>query len=284
MIRRLWGCLLLPLCFLGTACSAQTTLPESVQWETAWRTVYSQTPITVECWVKLLSKTGFNVFVANEPKESGTHWEVYSYVQSGVLSVFLPGYAPSGILSKHDITDGRWHYVAMRFDGRTAELYLDGRQVVRQAVTRRPRMPTRTGPLSFGAALWDGGEIGCDGFVDDVRISDALRPIAGVPQTALTADEHTVGLWSPVSLDGPWQLVEGGAAETRLRGDWSRPIAAVVPGSVHTALVRAGVIPHPFVGRNQELARPWSFKTYWYKTTFPRPPQGQDRTLVFHER
>jgi hypothetical protein len=233
----------------------------------------------------------------------------------------------------------------MRFDGKTAELYLDGRQVARQAVTRRPRMPTRAGPLSFGAALWDGGEIGCDGLVDDVRISDTLRPITGVPQTALTADEHTVGLWSfdkyakgkgildasrranhlaidtrslddidcesykagpspldskaeevpleegametpaaapPVSLDGPWQLVEGGAAETRLRGDWNRPMAAVVPGSVHTALVQAGVIPHPFVGRNQELARPWSFKTYWYKKTFPRPPQGQDRTLVFH--
>jgi beta-mannosidase len=85
-----------------------------------------------------------------------------------------------------------------------------------------------------------------------------------------------------VSLDGEWQLAEGGADSQRLTHDWDKPIPATVPGSIHTALARAGVIPHPYLARNQEIARRWSFKTYWYKRVFPRPPVGSDRTLVFH--
>jgi len=78
------------------------------------------------------------------------------------------------------------------------------------------------------------------------------------------------------SFDGQWQLVEGATP------NWDKPIAAMVPGSVHTALYDAGVIPFPYTGRNQEVAATWSKKTYWYQKTFPRPPAGQDRTLVFH--
>jgi beta-mannosidase len=83
-------------------------------------------------------------------------------------------------------------------------------------------------------------------------------------------------------LDGEWQLLEGGAADRRLSGDWSKAVAAPVPGSVHTALYRAGMIPFPYLGRNQDIAKDWSNKTYWYRKTFPRPPKGQDQTLVFH--
>jgi hypothetical protein len=61
MIRRLWGCLLLPLCFLGTTCSAQTTLAGSVQWETAWRTGYPRAGLkngdTLVEWFKARAKS-----------------------------------------------------------------------------------------------------------------------------------------------------------------------------------------------------------------------------------
>lgn len=77
------------------------------------------------------------------------------------------------------------------------------------------------------------------------------------------------------SLDGNWQLIEGATA------DGKNPIAAVVPGSVHTALDGAGVIPSPYYGRNEEIAAVWSERTFWYQKSFPRPPPGQDHTLVF---
>jgi len=80
---------------------------------------------------------------------------------------------------------------------------------------------------------------------------------------------------STFSLDGKWQLVEGATPEAK------NPITAAVPGSVHTALHEAGVIPSPYYGRNEEIAAVWSERTYWYQKTFPRPTAGQDRTLVF---
>lgn len=85
------------------------------------------------------------------------------------------------------------------------------------------------------------------------------------------------------SLDGEWQMktLEGDVAEEWLMGPWDNPVEAPVPGSVHTALYKAGVIPFPYLGRNQLTTKDWSFKTYYYKKTFPRPPQGQDQTLVF---
>lgn len=69
-------------------------------------------------------------------------------------------------------------------------------------------------------------------------------------------------------LDGIWELVDGGTDAMRLNGDWSGSIPVTVPGSVHTALVRAGRIPDPTVGCNQTIAREESFKTWWYRTRF----------------
>src|SRR5262245_5246462 len=62
-------------------------------------------PLTVECWAKLHSRTGFNVLVACDTKKSSRHWEVYSYAGSGVFSAYLPGMQPAEIRSKQDICD-----------------------------------------------------------------------------------------------------------------------------------------------------------------------------------
>jgi len=78
------------------------------------------------------------------------------------------------------------------------------------------------------------------------------------------------------SLDGQWQLTEGVTA------DANKQMMATVPGSVHTALYEAGLIPFPHEGRNQDSVAQWSNKTYWYQKNFSRPPAGQDRVLVFN--
>jgi beta-mannosidase len=105
------------------------------------------------------------------------------------------------------------------------------------------------------------------------------------PVEAIALQEGSVSLPAKalsMSLDGDWQLVEGGSEEQRLSGEWNKTIAAHVPGSVHTALYRAGIIPFPYEGRNQEIVKDWSAKTYWYRKNFSRPPKSQDQTLVFH--
>jgi mono/diheme cytochrome c family protein len=153
---------------------------------------YQTPPLTVECWARVASKVGFNILVANGLKESSDHWEIYTYAGSGEFSAYLPGYEPAEIKSGVDITDGRWHHIAMVFDGGRVRLYVDARLVKDVAVVRQ-RTGGALGLLYFGAYPPQG--IGCDGVVDEVRISRGARPPDGVPGGPFVADDRTLGLW-----------------------------------------------------------------------------------------
>lgn len=85
----------------------------------------------------------------------------------------------------------------------------------------------------------------------------------------------------PVSLDGTWQLAEGGDRLARVAGDFADAIPAEVPGSIHLALERAGVIPDPKVGKNDAIARGKSFADWYYCTRFARPAGMANPRLVF---
>ena len=63
---------------------------------------------------------------------------------------------------------------------------------------------------------------------------------------------------SEFSLDGIWQLAEGGTDQ----------IPARVPGSIHTALVENKIIPDPYIGQNDSIAEKQSYKTWWMKREF----------------
>lgn len=84
-----------------------------------------------------------------------------------------------------------------------------------------------------------------------------------------------------ISLDGEWELIDGGVDVERLVGEWDEAIVASVPGSVHTALVKAGRIPDPTYGLNQKIAREESFKTWWYKKTFSCDTKMREARLSF---
>lgn len=84
-----------------------------------------------------------------------------------------------------------------------------------------------------------------------------------------------------IILDGEWQLVEGGDENERLNGKWNNPIPAVVPGSVHGALWKAGIIPNPYFGMNDSIAEKCSYKTWWYKKEFNVGTQLNVPRLIF---
>ncbi len=160
--------------------------------EAAGKPEYRTPPFTVECWAKLDRKDRFNVLVANGPKESADHWEIYSYVTSGAFSAYLPGYTPAEVKSAKDVTDGRWHHLAMTFDGGRVKLYVDAGLVKDQPV-QRVREGGPDGPLWIGA--YPPVNIGCDGLVDEVWVRKGLHPPAVVPEFAPSAAEGTRGLW-----------------------------------------------------------------------------------------
>jgi beta-mannosidase len=84
-----------------------------------------------------------------------------------------------------------------------------------------------------------------------------------------------------LDLDGVWEMADGGDEAQRLAGPWPDAIPAVVPGSVHTALVAAGRIPDPKVGRNDAIAHEMSFHTWWLRRTFARPAGAHGEKLIF---
>ena len=172
------------------------------------RDEFRKLPFTVELWTKLDTKGSYNILVANELKSSPTHWELFSMPASGHLTVFSPGLAPDHVRAATDIADGKWHFVAMQFEPTRIRLFVDGKQVADQEVKAKDgAFASAPKPaheeLAIGSLVDQ--VIGCDGVIDELRISRGLRPIKEVPSEALKVDDSTVALWN---FD---TLIEGGS-------------------------------------------------------------------------
>gem|GEM_PF-1995986 len=155
--------------------------------------VYRLPPLTVECWAKLESPNGFNIIAACDPKASPAHWEIFSHSGTGELSAYLPGSDPDTFKSDHVITDNQWHYLAMIYEPDRVRLFVDGKLVKDQPVKARAAGQPIPGPLQVGGMMTD--YMGCNGLVDELRISKGSRNIGEPPTGPFVADEQTVGLW-----------------------------------------------------------------------------------------
>ena len=216
----------------------------------AGKAVYQNPPLTVECWAKLNGKSGFNVLVANSAKESPRHWELYTMAGSGNLAAFIPGLSPANIESKTNVVDGQWHYLAMTYLPGEIRLFVDGRQAARETVSF-----TNAGPIV--GPLWIGGYppqgIGCDGLVDDVRVSRTIRAFNGMPQAPASVDEETIGLWR---LDAE----EGGAfADLSAQGNPARVggVAAAAPAPALSPESTPNPAPFPTVRKRDSVDWPF---------------------------
>ena len=157
---------------------------------------YAKLPFTVECRAKLDGQKGYNILVASEMKSSATHWELYTHAGRGTLALYLPGRG-GDFDSKVDICDGQWHDLLASVDDKGVVLWVDGKQVFERAV--QPLKGTsKTGGLAFGR-LVEGG-IGCDGILDDVRLTrGVMKPRKSfAPRQRM---DNTLGLWSFDDLD-----------------------------------------------------------------------------------
>ncbi|WP_395717104.1 LamG-like jellyroll fold domain-containing protein [Prosthecobacter sp.] len=157
---------------------------------------YSKLPFTVECRARLDGKNGFNILVASEMKASATHWELYTMAKSGTLALYMPGRG-GNYDSKIDVCDGKWHDLLASADDKGVMLWIDGKQVFEkpvQPLTEKPQL----GQLAFGRLVE--GTIGCDGVVDDVRITRGVMKPRKTTSPRQRMD-NTLGLWSFDNLD-----------------------------------------------------------------------------------
>ncbi|QDU30436.1 Planctomycete cytochrome C [Anatilimnocola aggregata] len=170
----------------------QTFSPQHAQVAAAHSPAYDVPPLTVECWTRLNSKSNFNILVACNPKDSGDHWELYTYAATGELSLYMPGCKPAEIRSGVDICDNEWHYVAATIDEGKVQLFVDGKLVHAAGITR-PKRGGKQGALQFAAIAEQ--KLGCAGLVDEVRLSRGLRTIDHLPAAPFTVDADTLALW-----------------------------------------------------------------------------------------
>jgi putative heme-binding domain-containing protein len=159
----------------------------------AGRSDFRQRPLSAECWVKLIGKANYNILIACDPKASADHWELFTFAGSGELALYAPGWQPDHVRTGIDLCDGRWHHVTLNLQPNRVRLSIDGKQAA-DATTERIRNDGVAGDVAIGSLVERG--LGCDGLIDDVRISRGTREIRGLPLKPAEPDAQTIGLWS----------------------------------------------------------------------------------------
>ncbi len=154
--------------------------------------IYGQRPLTVELYARLNSKKGHNILISNEPKKSATHWEIFTLPGSGFLAAYLPGYRPDLVKTTVNLTDGELHHIAMVLDGERIRLFVDGVLAGEQQLTCRAGESV-AGPLVIGGL--DTADLGCNGEIQWVRVSNSTRNIGDLSAAVPKADASTIGLW-----------------------------------------------------------------------------------------
>ena len=152
---------------------------------------FRRPPLTVECRVNLPHKDGYNILVANDTKQSGEHWELFSMNGSGMLTAYLPGCEPDHVRSEAMICDGQTHTVAMIYEVGRVQLFVDGKVVAQQPIKRTGRAGV-PGGLAIGG-LVEGG-IECTGTIERVRISRGVRQLVA-ELGDVVPDDMTLLLW-----------------------------------------------------------------------------------------
>ncbi len=153
---------------------------------------YRQPPLTVECRVTLPASDDYNILVASDTKQSGAHWEIFTSPGQGYVTAYLPGMHPDHVYSRTSICDGEPHHIALVYEARRVQLFVDGRQAADQAIEPKDR-PATPGDLAIGR-LVEGG-LGCRGRVEWVHIVRGARIPRSSAQGEVEQDDSTVLLW-----------------------------------------------------------------------------------------
>jgi len=204
-------------------------------------TIYSQRPMTVECYASINNASSYNILVANEPKSSATHWEIFTTPENGFLTAYLPGCTPDHVRTSVKITDRNWHYIALTLEDNRARLFADGQLAGELSITRRVGTQGN-GALVFGAL--DEGDLGCNGVIRWVRISSTARDIKGILSNSIKADDQTIGLWM---FDQPF---------TNKVVDISSQHRAAVISVTHNVSLETGIWPRLIQGGMSTAFRP----------------------------
>ncbi|MFZ4396491.1 MAG: LamG domain-containing protein [Kiritimatiellia bacterium] len=149
---------------------------------------FSHWPLAVGMWVRMLDPEGYSVFLANESKASVAHWELFAL--QGKVSLYAPGMKPDLVASTADLSDGRWHYLAVALQPDRVRVAMDGKLVADSAVVRPDNLALRQEPLFIGR-LSD-GQLPAKALLDEVVIRKGPADILATPTKEAVVDADTL--------------------------------------------------------------------------------------------
>ncbi|MCA9083330.1 MAG: hypothetical protein KDA81_04700 [Planctomycetaceae bacterium] len=130
--------------------------------------------ITVDGAAELRRQSDYNILVASDTKQSGSHWEIFTERGSGLLSVYVPGCRPDHVRTKRNVCDGRKHSFRMIMQDERIRVFVDDK-LVGDEVVERLQLPVVPGKLAVGRLVE--GRLGCHGDITKIRIrSGAITP------------------------------------------------------------------------------------------------------------
>lgn len=147
-------------------------------------------------------------------------------------------------------------------------------------------LPMKTGLIILAVLLLSVSTVNAQKSLDEIdreSFAAGISPLEakGIKMMETKSFPPRTEVCEEISLDGIWQLAEGGTAEERLHTVWTDSILACVPGSIHTALRKNGIIPDPYIGRNDSIAEQQSYKTWWMKREFTLHSRPDRAVLSF---
>jgi hypothetical protein len=133
--------------------------------------------VTHLAWIKT-SYVGANQFITSRDNfTSDRQYALYVAATTGYLSAVLnPGGVATAYNSSARVADGRYHLVAITYDGSYVRLYVDGRIVLKTAASGA--MGASALALRVGAATTGGGEF--NGYIDEVAMFGAALPASEI--------------------------------------------------------------------------------------------------------
>lgn len=162
---------------------------------------YHTLPFSVECRAKLDRKDRFNILVACNPKSADTHWELYTMAKTGKLALYMPGRG-GNYMSGIDVCDGKWHHLLASVDKEFVRLWVDRKLVLEAEISLADGLVQHANVESLAFGRLVEGTLGCEGLVDDVRLSrGVMKPRRG--DMPLQRMDNTLGLWDFDDLNSP---------------------------------------------------------------------------------
>lgn len=151
-------------------------------------------PVTFSCWVRLDHYDAFNIILASGPK-SGRHWEVYSAVGTGQLSVYIP---QVGDARSDRVPPLRtWFFLAFRIEERGFQLYVNGERILEKRYDQRLLFDA---PAVHIASI-PNEALHMTGAIDELVISQGDHDLTGWVPEAPATSEGNVAVFRFDSVD-----------------------------------------------------------------------------------